>query len=148
MKVLSCSVHKGPQILNEVSISRILLMICITVYRNTWLQNSKYLISDLIVNRNLDYLKGSPNFQGILDWIVQILHYYCRKQRKSIKSLWIVKQNLVHYLPSSLFTATCVSHCHPQRQSFWTQYFANFKRHKWSFLLYIVSFSGLKMIFS
>ena len=23
--------------------------------------------------------KGNPNFQGILDWILQIVHYYCSK---------------------------------------------------------------------
>ena len=27
-------------------------------------------------------VKGNPNFQGILDWILQILHYYGRKQYK------------------------------------------------------------------
>ena len=39
----------------------------------------------------------------------------------------------------------------PQRQSFfssWTQYSVNFKRHKWSYVPYIFSFSGLKMAFS
>ena len=39
----------------------------------------------------------------------------------------------------------------PQQQSFfssWTQYSANFNHHKWSFVTYIVSFSGLKMVFS
>ena len=30
----------------------------------------------------------------------------------------------------------------------WTQYSANVKRHKWSFVSCIVSFSGLKMVFS
>ena len=52
-------------------------------------------------------------------------------------------------MPFSLFTATCTSCRLPQRQSFfisWTQYPA--KRHKWSFVSYIASFSGLKMVFS
>ena len=26
-----------------------------------------------------NFFKGNPNFQGILNWIIQILHYYCRK---------------------------------------------------------------------
>ena len=96
-------------------------------------------------------VQGNTNFQGILDWILQILHYYCRKQHKNVKNSQIIEQNLVLFLPFSLFTATCSS-CHlPWRQSFsisWTQYSVNFKRHTWSFVLYIVSFSGFKMIFS
>ena len=96
-------------------------------------------------------VQGNTNFQGILDWILQILHYYCRKQHKNIKNSRIIEQNLVLSFPFSLFTATCASCRLPQRQNFfisWTKYFANFKRHKWSFMLYIVSFSGLKMIFT
>ena len=51
----------------------------------------------------------------------------------------------------SLFIATCASCCLPKWQSFfisWTQYSTNFKCYKWSFVPYIVSFSGLKMVFS
>ena len=95
--------------------------------------------------------KGNPNFQDIVNWILQILHYYCRKQDKNIKNSWIIQQSLVLSFHFSLFTATCASCCLPQRQNFfisWTKYFTNFKRHKWSFVLYIVSFSGFKMIFT
>ena len=95
--------------------------------------------------------KGNPNFQGILDWIPQILHYYCRKQHKNIKNSGIIEQNLVLSLSASLFTATYASCRLPQRQSFfisWTQYSASFKRRKWSFVPYIISFSGLKVVFS
>ena len=77
-----------------------------------------------------------------------MLHYYCRKQHKNIKNS---KQNLVLLLPFSLFTVTCASYGLPQRQSFfisWRQYSANFKHHKWSFLPYIVLFSGSKVFFS
>ena len=96
-------------------------------------------------------LKGNPNFQSILNWILQILHYYCRKQHKNIENSRIIEQNLVLSLPFSLFTATCAYCSLPQWQSFfvsWTQYSANFKRHRWLFVLYIVSFSDLKMVFS
>ena len=97
-----------------------------------------------------EHIKGNPKFQDILNWILQILHYYCGKQHKNIKNSRIVKQNLVLYFPFSLFIATCAS-CHlPQQQNFfisWTKYDANFKCHKWSFVLYIVLFFGLKMIF-
>ena len=97
------------------------------------------------------FFKGNPNFQGILDWIPQILHYYCRKQHKNVKNSQIIEQNFVLFLPFSLFTETCSS-CHLLWwQSFsisWTQYSVYFKRHTWSFVLHIVSFSGLKMIFS
>ena len=54
-------------------------------------------------------------------------------------------------MPFSLFTVTCASCCLPQRQSFfisWTQCSVNFKCQKCSFMLYIVLFSGLKMVFS
>ena len=93
-------------------------------------------------------LKGNPNFQDILDWVLQILNYYCNKK---ISKLRIIEQNLVLFFPFSLFTATCASCCLPQRQCFlitWAQYSANFKRHKWSFMPYIVSYSRLKVVFS
>ena len=68
---------------------------------------------------------------------------------QNIKNSRITEQNLVLSLPFSLFTATWAS-CHlPLLQSFfisWTQYSANSKRHKWSIVSYIVSFSGLKMV--
>ena len=69
-------------------------------------------------------LKGNPNYQGILSWIIQIFHYYCRKQYKNIKNSRIVEQNLILSLPFSLFTRACASCRLPQR----------FKRHKWSFM--------------
>ena len=53
--------------------------------------------------------KGNPNFQSILDWILQILHYCCRKQHKNIENWRIIEQNLVLSLRFSLFTATCAS---------------------------------------
>ena len=107
--------------------------------------------SNRIMKYESQVVKVNPNFQDILNWILQTLHYYCRKQHKNIKNSWIIEQNLVLSFPFSLFTATCASCRLPQRQNFfisWTKYFANFKRHKWSFVLYIVSFSGLKMIFT
>ena len=100
----------------------------------------------------LSVVKGNPNFQDILNRILQIfLHYYCRKQYKNIKNSGNIEQNLVLSFPFSLFTATCGSCRFPPRQNFfisWTKYFVNFKCHKWSSVLYIVSFSGLKMIFN
>ena len=96
-------------------------------------------------------LKGNPNFQDILNWILQILDYYCGKQHKNIKNSQIIEQNLVLSFPFSLFTAACASCCLPHRQNFFissTKYVANFKHRKWSFVLYIVLFSCLKMIFT
>ena len=43
-------------------------------------------------------LKGNPNFQDILNRILQILHYYCRKQHKNTKNPWIIEQNLANSL--------------------------------------------------
>ena len=53
-------------------------------------------------------------------------------------------------LPFPLLTVTCASFAFLNSSFFssWTQYSANFKRHKWSFVPYIVSFSHLKMAFS
>ena len=96
-------------------------------------------------------VKGNPNFQDILNWILKILHYYYKKQHKNIGNSWIIEQNLVLSLPFPLFTATSASCCLPQQQSFlisWTQFSANFKHHRGSFVPYIVLFSGLKMVFS
>ena len=94
---------------------------------------------------------GNSNFQGIWNWMLQILYYYCRKQHKNIKNSQIIEQNLVLFFPFSLFTVICAS-CHlPQGQNFfisWTKYFANFKCHQRTLVLYIVLFSGLKMIFT
>ena len=95
------------------------------------------------VNELKQGFKGNPNFQDILNWIIQILHYYCRKQHKNIKKLtdyWTKSSFLFSLLP--VYCNLCLLFIS------WTKYFANFKRHKWSFVLYIVLFSGLKMIFS
>ena len=54
-----------------------------------------------------NFFKENPNFQGILNLILQILHYYCRKQHKNIVHSQINEQNVVMSLCSSLFTATC-----------------------------------------
>ena len=78
------------------------------------------------------------------------MHYYCRMQHKNIKTLGLLKKSLFS-LFFSLFTVICASCWLPQQRSFfisWKQYSVNFKRHKWSFVPYIVSFSGLKMVFS
>ena len=47
-------------------------------------------------------LKGNPNSQGILNWIIQILHYYCRMQHTYIKNSQIIGQNVVTSLCPSL----------------------------------------------
>ena len=97
------------------------------------------------------FLEGDPNFQSILNRIIQILHYQWRKQHKNIENSQIAEQNVV------IFSALLYAYCHlhilhlPQRQSFfssWTKYSTNLKCIKWSFVLYIVSFSDLKMAFS
>ena len=45
------------------------------------------------------YFKGNPNFQGILNWILQILHYYCRKQQKKLKTHWLLNKILFSFCP-------------------------------------------------
>ena len=57
---------------------------------------------------SMSSFKGNPNSQGIFNWIIQILHYYRRKQHK-ISKTQIIEQNLVISLPFFLFTAACAS---------------------------------------
>ena len=64
---------------------------------------AKMCVPDVVKNLNV---KGNPNFQEILNWILQILHYYCMKLHKNIKSSRIIEQNLVLSSHFSLFTAT------------------------------------------
>ena len=92
-------------------------------------------------------LKVNPNFQGILNWIIQILHYYCRKQQKNIENSWIIEQNVAISLLFSLLIATCASFAFLNGRVF-SVLGHSFERHKWSFVLYIVSFSALKISFS
>ena len=95
------------------------------------------------------FLKGNPNFRGMLNWIIQILHYYCRKQHKNSENSQIIEQNVAISLSLlfSLLTATCASFALPNGSVF-SALGHSFERHKWSFVLYIVSCSALKVAFS
>ena len=52
------------------------------------------------------YLEGNPNFQGILNWILQLIMLYscsnCSKQQKNIKNLQFIEQNTVIFFCHSL----------------------------------------------
>lgn len=39
----------------------------------------------------LENKKENSNFQGILNWILQIAHYYCRKQHKNNEDSQIIE---------------------------------------------------------
>ena len=85
-------------------------------------QNILYFL-DIFFLSNMLFLKGfivkgNPNYQGILSWIIQIFHFYCRKQYKNIKNSRIIEQNLVLFLPFCPFTAACASCRFPQWQNF------------------------------
>ena len=75
-------------------------------------------------------LKGNPNFQGILDWIIQILHIIIAgSNTKILKTHRILNKILFSLCPSLCLPDLCF--LSPQWQSFfisWTQYSANFKR--------------------
>ena len=95
--------------------------------------------------------KGNPNSQGILNWIIQILHYYCRKQDKDLENSQIIEQNVV----ISLCPFLCLLRLVLPLPSWAAEFFQfldtvvrEIKRHKWSSVKCIVSFSGLKMVFS
>ena len=85
----------------------------------------------------------------MLNWIIQILHYYCSLQHKNIENSRIVEQNVAVSLSLlfSLLTATCASFTFLNGRVF-SVLGHSFERHKWSFVLYIVSFSALKIAFS
>ena len=91
--------------------------------------------------------KGNPNFQGILNWIMKILHYYCRKQHKDIENSWIIEQNVAISLLFSLLITTCTSFAFLNGRVF-SVLGHSLERHKWSFVLYIISFSAFKISFS
>ena len=99
--------------------------------------------------RRKGILKGNPNFQGILNWIIQILHYYCRKQHKNIENSWIIEQNVAISLSllSTLLIATCTSFAFLNGRVFLVLGHS-LEHHNWSLVVYIVSFSALKIVFS
>ena len=99
------------------------------------------------------------NSQGILHWIIQILHYYCWKEHKNNENLQIIEQSVVIPLCPSLCLLWLVLLLPSWAAEFFQfldtvlrkiMYFRikNFKHHKWSFVPCIVSFSGLKMALS
>ena len=102
-----------------------------------------------------EYEEWKTNFQGTLNWIIQIPHYYCKKQHKNIENSQIIEQNVVisHCDPLAVYCDLYFL-CLPQQQSFfssWTQYSAKF--HKIlnvtsGHLCRIVSLTGLKIVFS
>ena len=52
---------------------------------------------------HLKKLKWNPNSQGMLNWILQTLHYYCRKHNNNWKKCCYL------FLPLSQLTGTCAS---------------------------------------
>ena len=96
-------------------------------------------------------VKGNPNSEGILNWIIQILYCYCRKQDKNIENSQIIEENVVISLCPSLCLLWLVL-----LLPSWVAEFFQFlgtvllkiECHKWSFMKYIVLFSGLIMVFS
>ena len=76
-------------------------------------------------------LKGNPNSQGILNWIIQILHYYYSKQHKNIENSQIIEQNLVIF---SLCPSLCLLRLALPLSS-WQQFFSSLNvtsDHSWN----------------
>ena len=76
-----------------------------------------------------NYFKGDPIFQGILNWILQILLYYRSKQHKNIENVQLIEQKLSSFSAClSVYYDLCFLWL-PQWQMFfssWTQYFVKF----------------------
>ena len=68
-----------------------------------------------------EIVKGNPNSQGILNWIIQILHYYYSKQHKNIENSQIIEQNLVIF---SLCPSLCLLRLALPSPS-WQQFFSS-----------------------
>ena len=92
----------------------------------------------------LGAFKGSPNSRGILNWIIEILHYYYRKQHKNIENSQIIEQNLVIFLSLSVLLSVDYGLRFLRLPS--SRVFSVLKRHKWSFVNYIVPFFWSEML--
>ena len=51
--------------------------------KEVWVLKNLFLSFKRIFEGRAKTVKGNPNYQGILSWIIQIFHYYCRKQYKN-----------------------------------------------------------------
>ena len=74
--------------------------------------------------------KENPNFQVILNWILQILLLHCSKQHRNIEKLLFIEQKILLSLSAllSIYCDLCLFRF-SQRQMFsssWTQYSAKF----------------------
>ena len=67
-----------------------------------------------------EVFKGNSNFQGILNWILQILLYHCSKQHKITENLQFTEQNIVIWFCSSLCLLRLVIPRLSQRQMFFS----------------------------
>ena len=94
--------------------------------------------------------KGNPSFQGILNWIIQILHIFCRKQHKSIENSRIIEQNVAVSLCSSLSLLQLVLRS-PSSKTGYFQFLdtvLNVTSDHLSVRAVIVSFSAVKISFA
>ena len=109
-------------------------------------KNVFYFTSKALFILEISRFKGNPNSQGILNWIIQILHYYYSKQHKNIENSQIIEQNLVIFLSLSVLLSVDYGLRFLRLPN--SRVFSVLKRHKWSFVKYIIPFFGLKMVFS
>ena len=105
------------------------------IFLNSCVRNKVLLPYLLVPSIDFIHFKGNPNSQSILNWIIQILHYYYRKQHKNVENSQIIEQNLIIFslCLSSVYCGLCFLHL-PR-----SSVFQFFKHHKWSFVKYIVS---------
>ena len=79
--------------------------------------------------------KGKLNFQGILNWVLQILLYHCSKQLKNVKNFERYWTKYCYLSQSfSLFTVSWAPIFLNARYFVGQGTLQNFKRHKWSFV--------------
>ena len=129
----------------------VFLMLKPAKYSNFFLKIGQVAISRSSCSQmffKIGVLKGNPNFQDILNWISQILDYYCRKQHKNITDYWTKSSSLFSFL--SVYCNLCflLPSSSAEFFHFFNKVCRKFIHRKWSFVLYIVLFSSLKMIFT
>ena len=72
-------------------------------------------------NQN-QHVKGNSNFQGILNWILQVLLCHCSKQHKNIEKLQFNEQNIVIFF--SVYCNLCFL-----RLSQWWMFFSSWTQN-------------------
>ena len=86
--------------------------------RAIWSYSAPLLKHQVVTQNSPKKLNVSQTFQGILNWILQILHHYCRERHRKNKKLTVYWTKCCYYfLPFSLLTAFCAFRLNQRKSS-------------------------------